>query len=191
MTAWRRILADKRAVVTTLGAALLVNLALSAVLAYHLRGAVATEEAHAATAARERAEADRAAREATATAAALEEAERSLAGLRQSRLPADKAAARRLLYLELAELAAETNLLVTRRTLAEVDKESPTLRRLEMSVALEGSYRDVRAFIHRLETGRGFVVVGELAMARADDPEAPIELTLKASTFYPVTTDGR
>ena len=190
MTGWRRIAADKRAVVTTLGLALLVNVMLSAVLAYYLRGAVATAEAHAATAARERAEADRVVRETTATAVALEEADRSLAGMRQSRLPADKAAARRLLYLGLAELADEANLLLSRRTLAEVDKESTTLRRLEMSVALEGSYRDVRAFIRRVETDRGFVVIGDLAMARADDPEAPIELTLKASTFYPVT-DGR
>jgi len=190
MTAWRRIVADKRAVVVALGLALLVNVMLSAVLAYYLRGAVATAEAHAAAAARERAEADRVARETTATAVALDEADRSLTGMRESRLPADKAAARRLLYLGLAELADETNLLVSRRTLAEVDEESTTLRRLEMSVALEGSYRDVRAFIHRVEADRGFVVIGDLAMARADDPEAPIELTLKASTFYPVA-DGR
>jgi len=52
-----------------------------------------------------------------------------------------------------------------------------------VNMALEGEYRDVRRFIHKLETAPEFVVIESIGLVQAEK-NAPLTLTVKLSTYY-------
>ena len=52
-----------------------------------------------------------------------------------------------------------------------------------MTMVLEGEYRDVRRFIHKLETAPEFVVIEDVALVQGEQ-NAPLTLTVKLSTYY-------
>jgi hypothetical protein len=89
-------------------------------------------------------------------------------------LPADLPAVRRMTYARLAELARETNLLYDRRSFEEDPAYRGTLKRLQITMDLEGNYRDIREFIYRLESAPEFVVIEDLALSSGNDEEAPL-----------------
>jgi hypothetical protein len=51
-------------------------------------------------------------------------------------------------------------------------------------MVLEGEYRNVRRFIHDLETAPEFVVIEDVALAEGTDSDAPLTLTLQLATFF-------
>jgi len=99
-------------------------------------------------------------------------------------LPADLPAVRRMTYARLAELARETNLLYDRRSFEEDPAYRGTLKRLQITMDLEGNYRDIREFIYRLESAPEFVVIEDLALSSGNDEEAPLALTLRLATYF-------
>lgn len=99
-------------------------------------------------------------------------------------LPADLPAVRRMTYARLAELARETNLLYDRRSFEEDAAYRGTLKRLQITMDLEGNYRDIREFIYRLESAPEFVVIEDLALSSGNDEEAPLALTLRLATYF-------
>jgi len=99
-------------------------------------------------------------------------------------LPADLTAARRMTYARLAALARETNLLYDRRTFEPDGSYRGGLDRLRITMELEGDYRDVREFIHRLESAPEFVIIEQLALSSGVDEEAPLTLTLQLATYF-------
>ena len=108
-----------------------------------------------------------------------------LAALRAYRdvLPSNLASARQITYLRLAQLADQHHLRYSRRS-AEPDANSlGALKRLRITMALDGDYENVRQFIYQLESGSDFIVIDSVAIAQTE-PGAPLQLTLGLSTYY-------
>jgi len=105
-------------------------------------------------------------------------------------LPASLAAARRMTYSRLAQLARETNLLYDRRSFQSDARRRGDLTALRITMDLEGDYRDVREFIYRLESSPEFVVVEAVTLDTGTDEQAPLALSMRLATFFRSTGDG-
>ncbi|MFB3853646.1 MAG: GspMb/PilO family protein [Vicinamibacterales bacterium] len=183
----RRVLAEKRAWVFPLAAALLVNAAAYAFLVYPLSNRVRRSE--------ERAQSDqvalRAAQQDLETAKATESgkarAESELEKFYKEVLPAGFSAARRVLYLRLSQIARESGLQYKRQTLEEppvTSEDKGPLRKLTLHLALEGSYENIRRFVHALERAPEFIVVENIALAMRGETNSPLVVNLVMSSYY-------
>jgi Type II secretion system (T2SS), protein M subtype b len=99
-------------------------------------------------------------------------------------LPDDLAGARRITYARLAQLANEADLRYERRSYEPDANYDGSLQKVKITMVLEGEYRNVRRFIHDLETAPEFVVIEDVALAEGADPNAPLTLTLQLATFF-------
>ncbi len=104
-------------------------------------------------------------------------------------LPADVAAARRLLQLRVAQLARTHDVVFTRSIATPEQIRGSELTRLRANVTLYGRYGDVRGFLYDLETASDFVVVDSIILTEGEDPSAPLDLTMVVSTYYKATAD--
>jgi Tfp pilus assembly protein PilO len=98
-------------------------------------------------------------------------------------LPHDLSGARRLTYLRLAQLARESNLRLESGSYAPVTERGSTLTRLKIELMLSGTYADMRAFIHQLETAPEFVVIDNVELTEGAEGGV-LGLTLELSTYY-------
>ena len=188
----QRILREWRRVLVPLAALAVVNVAVYAFVVYPMSVRAATAEERARVAR----EALRAARQEHAAAQAVVASRRSadedLQRFHAQVLPADLAAARRMTYARLAQLARETNLLHDRRSFERDTGYRGNLERLGITMQLEGDYRDIREFIYRLESAPEFVVIEEVTLSSGQDVDAPLGLTLRLATYFrPGEGDGR
>lgn len=146
---------------------------------------------------RVRAAADRAAgATARREAAHLQEqtARRTLEGKRQATgelqrfyteiLPVDQSQARRVTYLRLAQMASQAGLRYERRSFTPEEERDSRLRRLDLTMVLEGEYPNIRRFIHALETSPEFIVIRDVSLAQREGRDASLTLTLDLSTYY-------
>ena len=99
-------------------------------------------------------------------------------------LPDDLAGARRITYARLAQLANDADLRYERRSYEPDANYDGSLQKVKITMVLEGEYRNVRRFIHDLETAPEFVVIEDVALAEGADPNAPLTLTLQLATFF-------
>ena len=186
----KRIIIEKRLFLLPILVALAANAAVYALVVYPLADSVAGGEARAAAAAAGLKTAERDQATAAATVAGKARAEKDLAAFYADVLPQDLAAAGRVMYLQLAQLARECNLRYARRALETASARESKLVTLTMTMTLEGNYEDIRRFVYRIETGTPFVVIDNVALAQGREPASPLALTLVLSTFYRVTGDG-
>jgi Tfp pilus assembly protein PilO len=186
----RRIYAEKRGVVVALGLGLLVNLAIYLVAVYPWTLKVRNDDARERAAASAARVAELNERRARATLQGKDQADAELRRFYSDVLPADASVARRVTNLRLAQLAQAANLRHERRSVKpERDKDSH-LTRVRMTMVLAGTYRDIRRFIHDLETSPEFVVIEDVALAQGEEKSAPLVLTLQVSTYYWTGADG-
>lgn len=180
-----RVLVEKRRVLWPLAIAVAANVIAYAAVVYPLKARVASGQARASAAEQNQRAAERDANAARATAQGKQRAEADLQTFYKQVLPADLAAARRVAYVRLAQLAREANLKLQRQTADEErdSKDSP-LQRLRLSLVLEGSYEDVRRFVHAIEVAPEFLIVDNTALAVRNEPNAPLVLTLVVSTYF-------
>ena len=111
-------------------------------------------------------------------------ADAELRTFHQEILPRDLAGARALTFARLAALADDHGLLMERRASAPDRDEDSLLARLQVSMLLSGAYRDIRRFIHALETAPEFLIVEEIVLSQGDGTEAGEVLSLGLSTYY-------
>jgi Tfp pilus assembly protein PilO len=178
-----RIVAERRRLVIALAAAFAVNVLVHAIVIYPRTSTAGALEARAQAAAlaRSRASADLAAADAMRTG--QERAAQQLARFYDTVLPQGQDGARRITYRRLAALADESNLDYDRRTITIARKRESQLEQMDVTMSLQGDYRDVRRFIHRLETAPEFVVIEDITLAQSER-NAPLTLTVKLSTYY-------
>jgi Tfp pilus assembly protein PilO len=190
VTILSRVLAEKRLVLVPLLVAVGINLGGYALVVGPLRARALNAEARANRAAADlraaAGQADAARRLVAAKARAVED----LAKFYSKVLPEGQAAARRVTYLRLAEIAQDSNLQFERRTFTQDQEQESKLVRLEMTMSVTGAYRDVRRFIHALERAPEFVVISAVTLVQGRESDAPLELTLQLATYY-VADDGR
>jgi Tfp pilus assembly protein PilO len=187
MTAANRIFSEKRHLIVPLAVAAAVNLAALALLVYPLSRRVASSETRATVAAQQLAAASLDYRAARATLEGRQRTDKQLDQFYLEVLPHDQAAARRITYLRLAQLARDGNLDYQQRSINQEHEKGSTLSRLMLTMALEGDYRDIRKFIHTLETAPDFIVVRSVGLAKPGDQkkqQQQLTVALTLATYY-------
>lgn len=190
-----RILREKRRIVLPLAIVAVANLLTLLLVVYPLSRRTAGSEEHAGSAAVGLAQATQATRAAQATLDGRARTDKQLETFYADVLPRDQAAARRMTYLHMAQLAREANLDYQRRQFRDEKVKEGTLTRMDMDIALEGDYRDIRRFIHTLETAPEFAVIRRVALAPAQERSGngPVKnnngprlltVTLTVATYY-------
>jgi len=166
-----------------LAVALGVNVVVYVAAVYPLSQRVANIEQRDRTAEEQLLAARRDNAQATGTLTGKDRAAAELATFYKDVLPQDLAGARRLTQLRLAQLARESKLKFVRATFEPVNEGKRTLTQLRIEMVLSGTYSDVRAFIHELETAPEFVVVDNIELGQGAEG-GPLSVTLHLSTYY-------
>lgn len=106
-------------------------------------------------------------------------------------LPASLAEARRLTYASLPALADDAGVTYQRRRseVAPADDDS-RLQRLTTVMELQGSYRQLREFIHAVELAPDFIVIDDVTITEVNAGE-PLGLVMTLSTYFPEAGDER
>lgn len=187
----RRVVAEKRVLAGSVAVGLAVDAGLYG-LAVRPRSIMVEEAGRRAAAAAANLEAARRRYETVRLAAdGRNRADEELRRFHQEILPRDLAGARALTFARLAALAAGHGLLMERRASAPERDEARHLARLRVSMLLSGAYRDIRRFIHALETAPEFLVIEEIVLSQGDGTEAGEVLSLDLSTYYRLDDDER
>ena len=179
----QRVLREHRRVIVPLAVALGVNIVVYAVAVYPLSQRVANIQQRDRTAEEQLLAARRDHAQASGTLTGKDRAAAELATFYKDVLPQDLAGARRLTQLRLAQLAREAELKFVRATFEPVNEDKRTLTQLRIEMVLSGTYSDVRAFIHDLETAPEFVVVDNIELGQGAE-SGPLSVTLHLSTYY-------
>ncbi len=190
MSLARRILDEKRRLIYPIVAVLLVNVAVFAAVVYPLSLKVATGESSARAAERELTVARRDYESARATVAGKAAADAELKKFYGAVLPPDDSAARRITYLQIYQLAKKSNLNYERAANEVTRERESTLGKLTTTVALSGQYRDIRRFIHELETAPEFLILENVAVSQGTDSGAALNATVRVATYYQAGGDG-
>jgi hypothetical protein len=190
MTQFRRVLAEKRGLIYPLVAAVLLNAALFIAVVYPLSLKVANGErdALAAANARKAAQAEYDAARATVTGKAS--ADRELKKFYTAVLPPDLSAARRIVYAKMDKLASTANVTPGRRDLEETQERGSDLGKLTATVVLMGEYRNIRRFIHDLETAPDFMILENVALSQGSERDRGLTVIVKVATYFRIATDG-
>lgn len=191
MTTFRRILAEKRSLIWPLGLVLIANALVYALVVYPLSQKVAfgEQEANAAnfallTARREHANA-------RATVTGKGQADAELKKFYNDVLPPDLSGARRITYLPLEQLAEESNLRLERQALSPDERNQGSLAKLTTTATLTGEYRDIRRFLHELETRPEFIVLENVDLSQnTSEMSRGITVTVQVATYFRTGGDG-
>jgi hypothetical protein len=190
MTLVRRIFAENRRLIYPLLGVVLVNLALFVAVVYPLSLKVANGERDAqnAASARRAAQAEFDAARATATGKVTADAE--LKKFYSAVLPADLSAARRLLYAKIDKLESSSNVKPGRKDFEETQQRGSQLGKLTANVVLTGEYRDIRRFIHDLETAPEFLIIENVAVSQGSERDRGLTVAVKVATYFRLGNDG-
>lgn len=183
-TLLRRIVREHRRTIAPLLAVLVVDVLAYAVLVYPLSSRVSNVTERTTTSEQALAAARRDYAQASGTLNGKSRAATELTTFYRDVLPADLTAARRQTFLSLNQLARDAHLRYVRGTNDTEQARGSTLARLKIEMELSGTYADIRAFIHRVETSPAFVVIDNVELAQASDSENVLTLKLELSTYY-------
>jgi Tfp pilus assembly protein PilO len=185
-TLLQRIVREHARVVVPLAIALGVNVVLYGAVVYPLSQRVANIEQRDRTAEQQLQAAQRDQQQARGTLTGKDRASAELATFYNDVLPSDLSGARRLTHLRLAQLARESNLKFERATFESVPRRDGTLTQLKIDMDLSGSYGNIRAFIHQLETAPEFVVIDNITLGQASGQgdAGALGIKLQLSTYY-------
>jgi Tfp pilus assembly protein PilO len=181
---FRRVIVEKRAALIPIGLAIAANLAAYFLVLYPLQSRVSSAEVRVLAATRAQREAEHQLAGARATQTGKQAAEIQLQKFYHQVLPGNLADARQTAYVRLTQLAAETNVRYERHTAEETAVKNSGLTRLQLLIVLDGSYQDIRRFVHAIETAPEFLIIDNVALAMGNDPNARLILTLGVSTYY-------
>jgi hypothetical protein len=187
---FRRILRERRSIILPLAGVAVLNVAVYLLLVYPLSLRVSATEGRQTFAARQLAAAEREYAAARAMLTSKDRADAELRTFYGEVLPADLAGARRITYARLAQLARETDLSYDRRSYEPNASYDGSLQKVRITMVLEGEYRNVRRFIHALETAPEFVVIEEMSLTEGTDANAPLTLTLELATYFRAEGNG-
>ncbi len=186
-----RVFREKRMLIWPLILVLLANVAVFALVVYPLSQKVAAGEQEADAARAALAAARRDHQHAQATVAGKGQADTELARFYQEVLPPDLSGARRITFLPIEQLARASNLTTGRQTTQFDQVRDSTLRKLTQVAVLTGDYRDIRQFIHKLETGPEFIVLENVTLAQGSaGNDRGITVTLQVATYFRTGADG-
>lgn len=186
-----RIIADRRLVVSVLALLAVLNLVGLVAVFGPLRARVRALTQRATVASLGASTAARELTTARQTSAGSARAATDLRRFYTQVLPPSQPAARQVTFVRMAQLARESNLTYDHRTFnQEKPEKDRVLSRATLEMSVFGTYRDLRQFIYRLETGDDFVVIREVGVVRGDAGSDLLEAALTVSTYFKAP-DGR
>ena len=186
----KRIFDEKRRIAVPVLVALAINIAVYAGLVYPLTVRERGSEARANAAEQQLRAAEREDAAARGVIQGRDNTNAALSSFYKDVLPTTVAEARRATFLRLAQLAEEHNLHRAQRDHGVETNRESTLRRMRMSLSLQGDYEDIRRFIHEVESGTDFIVIDGVALRQGAEPGSPLTLELTLSTYYRAGTGG-
>jgi Tfp pilus assembly protein PilO len=186
----RRVLAEKRSLIIPLVIAVVVNVALYALVVYPLSNKVAGGEqaAQASSSALQAATRDYAA--AKATVAGKGQADEELRKFYSDVLPPDISGARRITFLRMEQLARQCSLRLERETSDPKPERDSQLVKFTYTASLSGEYRNIRRFIHELETAPEFLVLENVELSQSETENRGLNVNVQIATYYRTTNGG-
>jgi hypothetical protein len=190
VTPARRVLREKRALIWPIGIALILNVALYAIVVYPLSQKVAGGEqaAEASAAALQAARRDHDA--ARAMIAGKAQADVELEKFYGEVLPPDISGARRITFLRMEQLAARCDLRLERETSDPSVQRDSQLVKFTYTAALSGEYRNIRRFIHLLETAPEFLVLENVGLSQNEEANKALNVSVQIATYYRAGANG-
>jgi Tfp pilus assembly protein PilO len=190
VTLVRRILVEKRGVIYPLVGAVLLNAALFIAVVYPLSLKVANGERDAQAAASARASAQAEFDAARATVTGKKSADEELKRFYSAVLPPDLSAARRIVYGKIDKLAAAASVTPGQERYAESQERGSSLGKLTAEVNLIGEYRNIRKFIHDLETAPEFLILENVAVSQGSERDRGLNVVARVATYFRIAPDG-
>ena len=190
MTIFRRVLAEKRGLIYPLIGAVLLNAAVFIAVVYPLSLKVANGERDAQAASRARATAQAEFDRARATVSGKASADAELKKFYSAVLPPDQSAARRIIYGKIDKLASTASVKPGQETFAPSQERGSQLGKLTATVVLMGEYRNIRRFIHDLETAPEFLILENVALSQTSERDRGLTVVVKVATYFRIGNDG-
>src|SRR6476661_608075 len=185
-----RIVQEKRALIWPILVALIVNAVVYAILVYPLSKKVAGGEQAADASAAALAAARRDYAAARATVAGKGQADVELQKFYSEVLPPDISGARRITFLRMEKLAEQCNLRLQRETSEPNPQRDSPLVKFTYTAALSGEYRNIRRFIHELETAPEFLVLENVELSQGSLESRGLNVNLQIATYYRAEANG-
>jgi Tfp pilus assembly protein PilO len=191
MTDARRVLAEKRRRILPIVIAVVVNIALFAIVLYPLSKKVAGGEQQARAADTALMAAKRDYEAARATVKGKGQADQELQKFYTDVLPPDLSAARRATFLRIEQLAQKSSLRLERETTSEPKPQRDSqLVKFTYRAYLSGEYRNIRRFIHELETASEFLVLENVELTQSEIENRGLNVSVDIATYYRAGANG-
>ena len=186
----QRVFTEKRSLIIPLLIAVIVNIALYAIVVYPLSQKVAGGEqaARASSAALDAAKRDYA--QARATVAGKGQADEELRKFYNDVLPPDISGARRITFLRMEQLARQSGLRLERETSDPKPERGSDLVKFTYTASLSGEYRNIRRFIHELETAPEFLVLENVELSQSETENRGLNVNVQIATYYRAAANG-
>jgi hypothetical protein len=195
VTSLQRVFTDKRRLVVPLGLFVLANLALFAVVVFPLGRQVLNAEAEARVQHEQLNAARYDLKSAKATVTGKSQADAALQKFYKEVLPGDQGVARRITYTRLARIAHEANVRLEHGTNTVTREKGSSLSKLTTTYTLTGDYRNVRRFIYAIETAPEFIVIENVGLQSAAEPQQQsnhgLGMTLDIATYFRSENGGQ
>jgi Tfp pilus assembly protein PilO len=181
----KRIFDEKRRLIVPLLAALAVNLVVYALVVYPLGVRVRNMKQREELTAMELKAAEREDADARGIVEGRDRTDSALKAFYNDVLPSSLASARDVTYLRLQQIAELHDVrLRQQQSTPDKDTKGGVLRRLRLTMQLEGDYESIRLFIYQLESGSDFVVIDSVELVQDEQAGSLLTLTLGLSTYY-------
>lgn len=190
MTDVRRVLAEKRRLIVPIVVVLIVNIVLFVIVVYPLSKKVAGGEQLALSAATALNAAKRDHEAARATVKGKGQADQELRNFYTDVLPPDMSAARRITFLRIEQLAQKCNLRLERETSDPRPQRDSSLVKFTYRASLSGDYRNIRQFIHELETAPEFLVLENVELTQSEVENRGLNVNVEIATYYRTGVNG-
>ena len=186
----RRVFTEKRSLIVPLLIAIVVNIALYAIVVYPLSQKVAGGEqaARASSTALDAAKRDYA--QARATVAGKGQADEELRKFYSDVLPPDISGARRITFLRMEQLARQAGLRLERETSDPKPERDSQLVKFTYTASLSGEYRNIRRFVHELETAPEFLVLENVELSQSETEQRGLNVNVQIATYYRAAANG-
>jgi Tfp pilus assembly protein PilO len=184
------VLTEKRALIVPVVVGLLVNVALYLLVVYPLSRKVAggQQQSEAAVTALNAARRDFAAARATVKGKGV--ADQELEKFYTDVLPPDVSGARRITFFRIDQLAQKCGLRVERQTSDPKTQRDSSLVKFTYRASLSGEYRNIRRFVHELETAPEFLVLENLQLRQSEVENRGLNVDVEIATYYRAGANG-
>jgi type II secretory pathway pseudopilin PulG len=187
MTIWSRILHERKRVLVPLAVALVIDVAVLLLAVVPLRSVAASTQARASEAMRALGDARRLEREVTQAQASKRRADEQLQRFYAEVLPSDFRTAESTANLWLAQAAEGAGLVFKGSHFDWSTVRDSGLTRASARITLEGSYPNIRRFLHATESAEEFIIIERVELADpGDQPDGAglLHVALVVSTYF-------